>query len=65
MKAGEGMTFLLRMITAAVLFFSLAAAAPAAVVQADSVRVLPISGDIDGSQAAFIDRKSTRLNSSH
>ncbi len=56
MKAGEGMTFLLRMITAAVLFFSLAAAAPAAVVQADSVRVLPISGDIDGSQAAFIQR---------
>ena len=50
------MTFLLRMITAAVLFFSLAAAAPAAVVQADSVRVLPISGDIDGSQAAFIQR---------
>ena len=44
------------MITAAVLFFSLAAAAPAAVVQADSVRVLPISGDIDGSQAAFIQR---------
>ena len=24
--------------------------------QADSVRVLPISGDIDGSQAAFIQR---------
>ncbi|WP_296914523.1 ATP-dependent Clp protease proteolytic subunit, partial [uncultured Megasphaera sp.] len=50
------MTFLLRMITAVVLFFFLAAAAPAAVVQADSVRVLPISGDIDGSQAAFIQR---------
>lgn len=56
MKAGEGMTFVLRMITALVLMFSLTAALPAASVQADTVRVLPISGDIDGSQVAFIQR---------
>ena len=48
MKAGEGMTFVLRMITALVLMFSLTAALPAASVQADTVRVLPISGDIEG-----------------
>ena len=56
MKVGEGMTFVLRMITALVLMFSLTAALPAASVQADTVRVLPISGDIDGSQVAFIQR---------
>ena len=50
------MTFVLRMITALVLMFSLTAALPAASVQADTVRVLPISGDIDGSQVAFIQR---------
>lgn len=50
------MTFVLRIITAVVLMFSLTAALPAASVQADTVRVLPISGDIDGSQVAFIQR---------
>ena len=55
------MTFVLRMITALVLMFSLTAALPAASVQADTVRVLPISGDIDGSQVAFIQRACVRL----
>ncbi len=56
MKAGEGMTRLLRLFTVVFCLAVFGLAVPAAAVQADSVRILPISGDIDDGQAAFLQR---------